>query len=71
MTELFTKIAGTVTESYYTEASALGWPPGHWPRTMKAEHLGNGKDFCLERHDHDRCIYRQVGSHVRVAVFND
>lgn len=54
-----------------TDASALGWPPGYWPKTIRAT-VGNSLDFRATAFLPDGGLrYEQVGGCITLDVLND
>jgi len=56
---------------FITEASELGWKPGHWPERATTS-MGNGLDFILTARKADGTrIYRQASGCISLTVLND
>lgn len=65
-------IAKTADNQYATEASALGWPPGHWPQRFTLETVFGAHPFYKERHTEDGgAVYCQRQTCISLTVFND
>ena len=62
----------TDVHQFTAEASDLGWPAGHFPRTLTTD-LGNGQPFTLTRVDdgHGTHHYAQTFGCITLVVFND
>lgn len=58
------------THHFTTEASDLGWPPGHWPDRVETD-LGNGQSLVLKQINSEQALYEQVAGCIEVTVYND
>lgn len=55
-----------------TEASDLGWPPGHWPPTVRYEGVDYEKVFSPQAVVLNSVLYRSLDDHNdTLLVFND
>jgi len=53
------------------EASMLGLKPGEWPNNLTTD-LGNGQDFeYVEVLENETRLYGQMGSNLKLVVYND
>lgn len=56
-----------------TDASQLGWRPGHLPKHFKVgpEKFGNGQPFELLGADEHAFQYRQMFGSITIVIYND
>jgi hypothetical protein len=62
-----TRLTKISPKTFVTEASDLGWPPGHWPRMFEMD----GLLFVRQTGDSGSFLYEQSGGGIMVEVFND
>lgn len=57
---------------FLSEASALGFAPGEWPKRLRlGRKFGNGNALLLEGSDGDSALYRQDAGCIELRILND